>query len=110
VSAGIAAVVTALCRAEGWPVPVHEHVFAPPRRWRFDLAWPLVKLAVEVQGGLFTRGRHVQGPALLREMEKLNRANVDGWAVVLVTPQQVRDGTLTNWLQEYFTRWAVEGT
>ena len=27
--------------------------FAPPRRWRFDFAWPERFLAVEVEGGWF---------------------------------------------------------
>ena len=29
-----------VCKAWGLPVPVAELRFAPPRRWRFDWAWP----------------------------------------------------------------------
>ena len=63
-----------VCRAAGVPAPQAEFRFAPPRRWRFDFAWPLHALALEVQGGLFVRGRHSRGAALLKEHEKLNAA------------------------------------
>ena len=29
-----------------------EHVFSPPRRWRFDIAWPEHMLALEIEGGV----------------------------------------------------------
>jgi len=106
---GPARVVLAMCAASGWPAPVYELRFAPPRLWRFDLAWPGARLAVEIQGGIYTFGRHVRGPALLREWEKLNTAALDGWAVLLVSPDQVTDGTLRDWLGRAFAArpWAV---
>ena len=87
--------VAALCRDCGWPVPVAEHRFDPTRKWRFDSAWPDHALAVEIEGGLFISGRHVQGAALLREDQKLNAATLAGWAVLLVVPRQVTTGALT---------------
>jgi hypothetical protein len=81
-----------LCQAAGLAAPVAEYRFAPPRRWRFDWAWLEQRLALEVQGGLFTGGRHSRGPALLREHEKLNRAAVLGWRVCFVVPAQVTNG------------------
>jgi hypothetical protein len=73
-------------------MPIAEFRFAPPRRWRFDFAFLGEKLAVEVQGGIFTQGRHTRGPALLKEFEKLNAAAALGWRVLFVTPQQMDDG------------------
>jgi hypothetical protein len=81
-----------LCIAAGLPMPIAEFRFAPPRRWRFDFAWPDQKLALECQGGLFSGGRHVRGAALLKEHEKLNAAAAFGWRVLFVTPQQMDDG------------------
>jgi hypothetical protein len=78
------------CRALKLPEPVSELRFAPPRRWRFDFAWPAHKLALEVQGGLWTQGRHSRGAALLKEHEKLNAAAALGWRVMFTTPAQVR--------------------
>jgi hypothetical protein len=99
------AVVSAVCRSHGWPEPEAEVQVVPERRWRFDLAWRRHLLAVEVQGGLFVKGRHTQGAALVREFEKLNAAAVRGWAVLLVTPEQVTGGPLTDALGEFFGRW-----
>lgn len=77
------------------PAPAREHRFALPRLWRFDFAWPAQRLALEVQGGIFTGGRHTQGAALLREHEKLNAAAVLGWRVLFCTPRDVANGNAT---------------
>jgi hypothetical protein len=37
------------------PKPVTQLVFHKHRKWRFDFAWPDVKVAVEIQGGAFMR-------------------------------------------------------
>jgi hypothetical protein len=80
------------CQGLGIPAPEAEYRFSPPRRWRFDYAWPGAKVALEVQGGLFTRGRHTRGPALLKEHEKLNRAALLGWRLVYCTPREHLSG------------------
>jgi very-short-patch-repair endonuclease len=100
-------IVTALCDLEAWPRPEAEVRFAPPRRWRFDLCWPTHKLAVEVQGGVFVRGRHSRGAAQVADMEKFNTAQMLGWRVLQVTPQQVTDGTLIGLLRQVFTEGRV---
>ncbi len=84
-------VVLAFFAECGLPEPVPEHDFCNGRKWRFDFAWrtPLFEkggVALEVQGGLFSGGAHVRGAALLKEMEKLNRAAALGWRVIFVTP------------------------
>lgn len=71
------------------PMPETEVRFAPPRRWRFDYAWPLQKVALEVEGGAYTRGRHTRGAGFIADMEKYNRATVMGWRVLRVTPDQL---------------------
>lgn len=90
----------ALCRALRLPEPVAEYRFAPPRRWRFDFCWPAHHLALEVQGGLFTQGRHVRGAALMKEHEKLNQAAILGYRVLFVTPAQVANGTAAHLVAE----------
>ena len=79
-------IVTAYYQSVNLPVPVYEYRFHDTRKWRFDLAWPDSKLAVEVQGAIFTGGRHVRGAALVKEHEKLNAAAVLGWRVMFVQP------------------------
>lgn len=74
--------------AAGMTEPVREYTFAPPRRWRFDLAWPQKRVAVEVDGGVHRiKGR------FLRDIEKHNAALFDYWWVFRVTPTMVRDGS-----------------
>jgi hypothetical protein len=87
---------------EGWPVPVAELQFAPPRRWRFDLAWPDYKVAVEIQGGLFAGGAHTQGMWLRREYEKVNTAQLAGWRVLFIEPADIKNGHLSTWLARIF--------
>ena len=81
-----------LCDAAGLPQPVPEYRFHPQRRWRFDWAFVGPKLALEVQGGIFTQGRHTRGAGLLKEFDKLNSAAALGWRVCFVTPTQMRNG------------------
>lgn len=69
--------------------PISEYKFYSKRRWRFDFAWPEIKLAVEVQGGIYVNGRHARGAALEQEYEKLNAAQILGWTVLLFGPTHI---------------------
>ena len=82
-------VVLAWFRQHKIPCPADEYKFHPNRKWRFDFAWPDEKVALEVQGGLFTGGRHSRGAALLKEHEKLNAAASAGWRVLYCIPQNL---------------------
>lgn len=91
----------ALLTMLGWvglPAPVQEHRFAPPRRWRFDFAWPAMKLAVEVEGGQWVGG-HVTKGRFEGDMEKYNTAVLEGWRVLRVTPGMVEDGRALAFVQ-----------
>lgn len=79
-------VFLAACAVVGLPVPVWEWEFAKPRRWAFDYAWPEVRLALEVQGGIFAFGRHTTGEGFARDMEKWNAAVTLGWFVAFCIP------------------------
>lgn len=80
-------------RADKLPEPVREYRFAPDRKWRFDFAWPDRKLAVEVEGGVYSGGRHTRGSGYIKDLEKYNRAAVLGWCVLRFDTAAVRDGT-----------------
>ncbi len=79
-------------RAAILPEPVREHRFAPPRRWRFDFAWPDALVAAEVEGGTRSGGRHVRGSGYEADCEKYNTAAIDGWCVLRFSSQMVADG------------------
>ena len=79
-------------RAVNLPEPEREHRFAPPRRWRFDLCWKAVKLAVEVEGGVWTGGRHVRGKGAIGDMDKYNTATLNGWKVLRFSAEHIKSG------------------
>lgn len=74
------------CRAAGIADPVAEYRFHATRKWRFDYAWPVAKIALEVEGGAFTQGRHTRGRGFLEDMDKYNAATLAGWRILRVTP------------------------
>jgi hypothetical protein len=108
----------ALCKSHGLPLPEYEYLFDPwkggvaqelctvhlrhgdgkcpncgatRRLWRFDYlfeGW----LAVEKQGGVWTRGRHSRGKGQIADMEKFNAAAILGYQVLFFTPVQLGEG------------------
>lgn len=68
---------------------VTEHRFDPARRWRFDFAHPASRVAIEIEGGVWTGGRHTRGKGFIGDLEKYNAAALAGWAVFRFTPQQI---------------------
>lgn len=82
-----------LCERFGLPVPMLEYQFHPVRGWQFDFAWPETAIALEVQGGIYSEGRHTRGAALEMEYEKLSEAAALGWRCLFTTPAKLRDLT-----------------
>ncbi len=89
-----AAEVCAWCWLHKWPQPATEYRFAPPRRWRLDLAWVDLLLAVEFQGGVWSRGRHTRPTGFTNDCEKFSCAASLGWRLMPVTYAQLRNGML----------------
>lgn len=80
-------------RAVKVPAPEREYRFAPPRMWRIDFAWPAQKVAVEIEGGVWTNGRHTRGSGFVADCEKYNAATLAGWKVLRFTEGTVLDGS-----------------
>jgi very-short-patch-repair endonuclease len=91
-------------KAHGLPEPEREYRFLPPRRWRFDFAWPDARVAVEVEGGAFVQGRHTRGIHFERDAEKYSRAAIEGWCVIRATGNHVDSGEAILWLKEALER------
>jgi hypothetical protein len=66
--------------------PVPEWAFHDERKWKFDYAWIGAKVALEVEGGVWTGGRHTRGKGFLADVEKYNAAALLGWRVLRCTP------------------------
>lgn len=62
------------------------------RDFRFDFCWPELKLAVEVDGGMYMKGGHTSGVGASRDREKDDCAMRLGWKVYRCTPDMVKKG------------------
>ena len=69
---------------------VREFRFFPSRRWRSDYAWPKYSLLVEIDGGVWTGGRHTRGAGFTADQEKLNAAAMLGFYVLRFQPKDVK--------------------
>jgi len=82
-----------IVRGLKFPTPTREYRFDPVRKWRFDFAWPDQKVAVELDGGIWTKGGHSTGSGIMRDMEKSNAAQLDGWLVLRFSDKHLEDGS-----------------
>lgn len=74
------------------PEPQPEYRFQSTRKWRFDWAFSLQKLAVEVDGIIWQAGggRHNTD----KDREKMNHAAALGWRVMHFSAKQLNDDPL----------------
>ena len=79
------------------PEPTPEYVFAPPRKWRFDFAWPEHKFAVEVEGLIYGPGRHQSIEGFAKDGEKYEAAMLLGWTVYRVPGPWIMSGDRYVW-------------
>lgn len=59
-----------------------ELLFASPRKFRFDYCFSDVKLAIEVEGGVWEYGRHNRPEGYFKDMIKYNLAVEKGYSVL----------------------------
>lgn len=82
-------VFTVICKTGLKVDCVKEFKFHPVRKWRFDYAVPEHKIALEVEGGVWTGGRHTSPKGFLGDIEKYNTATLMGWRVFRTTPDDL---------------------
>jgi very-short-patch-repair endonuclease len=80
-----------LLKAHKMPCMEREYRFVPDRRWRFDFAYIDQMIAIELEGGTWCGGRHTRGAGYEKDLEKYNRATIEGWKVLRYT-----SGTMVN--------------
>ena len=69
-----------------------EFYFHPERKWRADFHLIDKKILVEVEGGIWSGGRHTRGKGYLRDLEKYNAATMMGFQVIRFSTDQVKSG------------------
>lgn len=81
-----------------------EYRFHPTRRWRIDFAWPDRMIGVEIEGGVWTGGRHTTGVGFTLDCEKYAEAACAGWTILRFTGSQVSNGQAIDWLSRVYTK------
>ena len=66
-----------------------EVLFCKGRKFRFDFAILDKKIAIEIEGGVWSGGRHTRGAGYSKDMEKYNLATLNGWRLLRYTPDQL---------------------
>lgn len=62
-----------------------EFRFHSSRKWRFDRAHTGAKVAIELEGGTWSGGRHTTGQGFSKDCEKYNQASLLNWTVFRLT-------------------------
>jgi very-short-patch-repair endonuclease len=100
-----------LCASLALPIPEREVRFAAMiaggegkgvrerlrrlhlKDWRFDFLWRASRVAVEIEGGTHSGGRHVTGTGYAEDCRKYNAAELAGFIVLRFTSEMLRGGT-----------------
>lgn len=68
-----------------------EYRFHPVRKWRFDFLIANT-IGVEVEGAIYSNGRHNRGSGYSKDIEKYNEAAIMGFKVLRFTTDMVKSG------------------
>lgn len=71
-----------------------EYRFIKDRRFRFDIAIPDHKIAIEFEGGVFNQGRHTRSTGYINDTKKYNLATMHGWKLLRYTTDITKE---LNW-------------
>lgn len=80
-----------VCAVFGLPEPKREYKFHPTRKWRIDYLFEANgrRVALEVEGGIWTQGRHTRGSGFKKDMEKYNAISAAGIILLRVIPGEL---------------------
>lgn len=71
-------------REERVPLPRCEYKFCPDRDWRADYCWISHCFILEVEGGIWTGGRHTRPEGYFEDIEKYNTMAILGYRMVRI--------------------------
>lgn len=77
-----------------------EYKFHPKRKWRADFLITGTKILIEVEGGIWSGGRHTRGKGYLGDMEKYNEAAMIGFTVLRFSTEQVKAGVAIKQIEQ----------
>jgi very-short-patch-repair endonuclease len=85
---------------------LREYAFCDGRRWRFDYLLEFKPsdenvIAIEIEGAIFTQGRHTRGAGYLKDLDKYRTAAALGYKVFRFSTQEVLNGTAKAFLEKW---------
>ena len=103
-----------------------EYKFHPKRKWRFDFIvyHPRIQddsdlkistrqiiengmlVAIEIEGGIYSQGRHTRGFGFAKDAEKYNHSTALGWKVFRFVPEMIKSGEAIKFLKKEV--WSLE--
>ena len=69
-----------------------EFKFHHKRKWKADFHITGKQILIEVEGGIWSGGRHTRGKGYIGDMEKYNAATIMGFQVLRFSTEQVKSG------------------
>ena len=73
-----------IIKAEFNLIAIKEHRFDSKRKWRFDFCILDKMIAIEIEGAVWSNGRHTRGSGFVNDMEKYNTATALGWRLIRI--------------------------
>ena len=85
---------------------IREYKFHPTRKWRLDFAFIERKIAIEIEGGTYARGksRHTTGAGYGADCVKYNELILLGWVLLRGDSKMVRDCSLLSFVERAMAR------
>jgi very-short-patch-repair endonuclease len=74
------------------------------KRYRADFAHPQARVAIEIQGGTWNRGRHVQATGYARDARKFNLCQLSEWQVFLLVTETATDAAVLQEIAQHIRR------
>lgn len=74
------------------PYMASEFQFDPVRKFKFDYCFPAWKVAIDLQGGIYSHGRrsgHTSVKGMENDMDKINLAQNCGWVMFQLSPRKL---------------------
>lgn len=83
---------------------LRQYPFHGIRQWKFDFAFNELKLAIEIDGAVYTNGRHTRGKGFEEDCEKKAEAAILNWTVLNFSTGQVKSGYAIEMVQRWLKR------
>lgn len=77
---------------------IPEYKFNAVRNWRIDYYFEMngVKVGLEIEGGVFAKGRHTRGKGFMKDIEKYNSFSLHGIYLIRTVPVELNSIELLN--------------